>query len=128
MEETFTVHTDHESFADLLQYGQHRRGMLSSGQSSPQLQQVPIYPVNTRRSRNPELPTTDSFDRTSTSVEVQHASPLAPLRERDAAALEEFFDHDRIQEVTLDIHRYLARMYPEPCWEDEPYEFLQGYV
>lgn len=65
---------------------------------------------------------------TSPSLDVHHASPLAPLRERDSQALDAFFDSDRIQEITLDIHRYLARMYPEPCWEDEPYEFLRGYI
>jgi hypothetical protein len=33
-----------------------------------------------------------------------------------------------MEQVVLDVHRYLARLYPEPCWEDEPYEFLRGYV
>lgn len=65
---------------------------------------------------------------TSPSLEVHHASPLAPLRPRDSQALDNFFDSDRIQEITLDVHRYLARIYPEPCWEDEPYEFLKGFI
>ncbi|MBE7381723.1 MAG: hypothetical protein F6J95_009975 [Leptolyngbya sp. SIO1E4] len=59
---------------------------------------------------------------------MEHASPLTPLRQRDARALDEFFKDERIQEITLDIHRNLARMYPEPCWEDEPYDFLHGYI
>lgn len=65
---------------------------------------------------------------TSPSLDVHHASPLAPLRPRDSQALDSLFDSDRIQEITLDIHQYLARIYPEPCWEDEPYEFLRGYI
>lgn len=68
------------------------------------------------------------FGQTSPSLEVHHASPLAPLKVRDAEALDAFFDSDRVREITLDVHRYLARTYPEPCWEDEPYEFLKGYV
>ncbi|MEM0979783.1 MAG: hypothetical protein AAGH78_05860 [Cyanobacteria bacterium P01_H01_bin.58] len=65
---------------------------------------------------------------TSSSLSVGHASPLAPLRQQDSQALGELFEAEHIQEITLDVHRYLARMYPEPCWEDEPYEFLHGYV
>lgn len=67
-------------------------------------------------------------DRTSPSLDVDHASPITPLRDRDSKALAEFFDCDCIQEITLDIHRYLARTYPEPCWDDEPYEFLNGFI
>lgn len=65
---------------------------------------------------------------TSSSLDIGHASPLAPLRQRDSHALNEIFEIEHIQEITLDVHRYLARIYPEPCWEDEPYEFLHGYV
>jgi hypothetical protein len=68
------------------------------------------------------------MNRMSLRLEVQHANPLEPLRPRDGRALDTFFKSDRIQEITLDIHQYLARAYPEPCWEDEPYEFLRGYI
>ncbi|NER84367.1 MAG: hypothetical protein F6K42_33515 [Leptolyngbya sp. SIO1D8] len=68
------------------------------------------------------------MERTSPSLSIEHASPLASLRKRDAKALEEFFNDDQIQETALDIHRCLARLYPEPCWEDEPYDFLHGYI
>jgi len=74
------------------------------------------------------LPTGQQISRTSYSLDVSHASPLAPLRRRDSHALDDLFEHDRLQEITLDVHRYLARMYPEPCWEDDPYEFLNGYT
>lgn len=73
------------------------------------------------------LPQTQAVN-TSPSLDVHHASPIAPLRQRDSAALNDFFECDHIQEIALDIHRYLARTYPEPCWEDEPYEFLNGYI
>jgi len=74
------------------------------------------------------LPIGQQIIRTSNSLEVSHASPLAPLRRRDSHALDDLFKHDRLQEITLDVHRYLARTYPEPCWEDDPYEFLNGYT
>ena len=74
------------------------------------------------------LPESQRVTRTSQSLEVSHASPLAPLRARDRDALDDFFARDDLSDIALDIHRYLSRMYPEPCWEDEPYEFLNGYI
>jgi|GEM_PF-1840753 len=74
------------------------------------------------------LPERPQIERTSRSLDVSHASPLAPLRARDSRALEDCFEHEHLQAIALDIHRYLARIYPEPCWEDEPFEFLNGYI
>jgi hypothetical protein len=74
------------------------------------------------------LPESQRVARTSRSLEVSHASPLAPLRARDREALDELFDGDDLSDIALDVHRYLSRIYPEPCWEDEPYEFLNGYI
>ena len=74
------------------------------------------------------LPGSQHVVRTSRSLEVSHASPLAPLRPRDREALDELFDGDDLSDIALDVHRYLSRIYPEPCWEDEPYEFLNGYI
>lgn len=74
------------------------------------------------------IPRKQALELTSPSLEVHHASPLAQMRDGDSEALDAFFDTDRIQDITLDVHRYLARMYPEPCWEDEPFEFLHGYI
>lgn len=74
------------------------------------------------------LPTSEVVAVTSPSLEVRHASPLSPLRLRDRQALSEIFEHDCLDEIAQDIHAYLARMYPEPCWEDEPYDFLGQYL
>ncbi|NJL85274.1 MAG: hypothetical protein HC886_03740 [Leptolyngbyaceae cyanobacterium SM1_1_3] len=57
-----------------------------------------------------------------------HADPLAPLRYRDLVALNELFDDEQILEIEADILQHLSWMYPEPCWDDEPYSFLQGYI
>jgi hypothetical protein len=89
-------------------------------------QPVPAYP--TERVAIALLPPAEAIPTTSPSLAIGHADPLAPLRPGDSAALEDLFVSDRIQEITLDVLQYLARTYPEPCWEDEPYEFLHGYV
>lgn len=67
---------------------------------------------------------------TSPSLDVFHADPLSPLRDRDLTALRELFALEAalMEQVVLDVNSALARLYPEPCWEDEPYEFLRGYV
>ncbi|MEO0348512.1 MAG: hypothetical protein AAF282_00510 [Cyanobacteria bacterium P01_A01_bin.15] len=57
-----------------------------------------------------------------------YAEPLAPLRAGDALALEEIFNDTQIDERLTDICIRLEQLYPEPCWEDEPYDFLKGYV
>lgn len=80
------------------------------------------------RVRHKTSPVAKTTEQTSPSLKVSHASPLAPLRSQDAKALESFFESEHIQETVLDIHRYIARIYPEPCWEDEPYEFLHGLI
>ncbi|MEM9007721.1 MAG: hypothetical protein AAGE59_29930 [Cyanobacteria bacterium P01_F01_bin.86] len=80
------------------------------------------------RLRDAGLPSPERIGKTSASLDIHHAEPLAPLREQDAKTLETLFKSDQIQEIVLDVHRYIARSYPEPCWEDEPYEFLHGFI
>lgn len=58
-----------------------------------------------------------------------HAAPLAALRYQDFAALDELFgDTTTMPTIAHDIDRQLTRLYPEPCWEDDAYEFLQAYL
>lgn len=57
-----------------------------------------------------------------------YAEPLAPLREGDALALEDIFNDTQIDERLTDICIRLEQLCPEPCWEDEPYDFLKGYI
>jgi hypothetical protein len=108
-------------------------GVADARNQQPKLSILKTQPLETTSAFGAEglsnggLPSLKA-ESTSPSLDVYHASPLAPLRQRDSQALENFFDSDRIQDVALDIHRYLARMYPEPCWEDEPYDFLRGYI
>ncbi|MCD8489938.1 MAG: hypothetical protein LRZ84_25180 [Desertifilum sp.] len=56
------------------------------------------------------------------------AAPLMPLRERDVKALSDFFDPMNMAEVEADILQNLLWLWPEPCWEDDPYEFLREYL
>lgn len=74
------------------------------------------------------LPERKQVLRTSKSLTVSHASPLAPLRSRDRSALDELFERDDLPEISLDIHRCLARIYPEPCWDDNPHDFLHDFI
>lgn len=57
-----------------------------------------------------------------------YAEPLAPLRQRDEQALEDVFDDQQIDDILADVCMRLRQLYPEPCWEDGPFDFLQGYI
>jgi hypothetical protein len=57
-----------------------------------------------------------------------HAAPLIPLRERDAKVLDELFTQDEIEAIEEDILDNLLWRYPEPCWEEEPFDFLKEFL
>ncbi|MBD1912912.1 hypothetical protein H6G02_09570 [Leptolyngbya sp. FACHB-16] len=56
------------------------------------------------------------------------AAPLAPLRKRDWAALEDWFQADSMPEIEADIHHNLLLRFPEPCWEDHIFGFLGEFL
>lgn len=69
----------------------------------------------------------------SSSLEISvsgysYAAALMPLRERDMKVLAEMFRQDAIEEIEADIIHLLLKIYPEPCWEDDPFDFLQEYL
>ena len=57
-----------------------------------------------------------------------HAEPIAPLRQRDEQALDDIFSHAQVEEIVTDIYIRLHQLCPEPCWDDDPFEFLKGYL
>lgn len=67
---------------------------------------------------------TDIFDVQGTDA----GDPAAPLRCRDIQALVEYFAHDQIEMIEADVCRFLSHVYPEPCWEDEPYDVLYSGI
>lgn len=59
---------------------------------------------------------------------LRYASPLAPLRERDEIALAAWFQREDIHEIETDIAAHLLKLLPEPCWEDNPLDFLKEFL
>ncbi|MBG1268416.1 hypothetical protein [Nostoc sp. WHI] len=57
-----------------------------------------------------------------------YAPSLTSLRERDWTALIELFHRDDSDEIEADINRSLFWLIPEPCWEDDPFDFLREYL
>jgi hypothetical protein len=57
-----------------------------------------------------------------------YAPALNSLRQRDWKALLELFDREDSDEIEADIKSSLHLMTPEPCWEDDPFEFLREYL
>lgn len=54
--------------------------------------------------------------------------PHSILRKRDWEALESLFDRDDGEEIEADIKNKLSWLVPEPCWEENPFEFLQEFL
>jgi hypothetical protein len=53
---------------------------------------------------------------------------LNSLRERDWEALTSLFDRDDSDEIKDEIKSKLVWLVPEPCWEDNPFEFLREFL
>jgi hypothetical protein len=51
-----------------------------------------------------------------------------PLRQRDLQALTGFFELEGMAMIEADIINSLRKRYPEPCWEDDPFDFLKEYL
>lgn len=54
----------------------------------------------------------------------EHAEPISMLRDRDFQELTSWFDRSDMPEIEEDVNRHLLMLFPEPCWEDENFEFL----
>lgn len=57
-----------------------------------------------------------------------YTAQLLPLRDRDLRTLVDLFTSDEIDAIEADIHHNLTRLLPEPCWEDDPFDFLKEYL
>lgn len=91
--------------------------------------------VADRVSRNPrsrKLYRTDTQISKTTETEssrlINHASPLSSLTERDLEALAAMFEPEDAAEVEAELAHYLNLMCPEPCWEEDPFDFLRDYL
>ena len=57
-----------------------------------------------------------------------NVSSLNSLRERDWEALTSLFDRDDSDEIEDEIKSKLVWLVPEPCWADNPFEFLREFL
>ena len=55
----------------------------------------------------------------------EHAAPLDPLRDRDLAELMNWFQREDMTELEQDVNYRLLLLFPEPCWEEADWLFLQ---
>ncbi len=57
-----------------------------------------------------------------------YADPLAPLKERDVLSLADLFQRQDMYDIEADLNHMLLRLLPAPCWEEDPFEFLQDFL
>lgn len=74
-----------------------------------------------------ELPSSIS-EVTTQDIRELYAPPLMPLKERDWRVLAELFEREDVDEIEADISNKLLFLIPEPCWEDDPFDFLREYL
>lgn len=65
---------------------------------------------------------------TSATYPQTYAPAFTSLRERDWKVLTELFDRQDCDEIEADINNNLLLLMPEPCWEDDPFDFLREYL
>jgi hypothetical protein len=99
----------------LAKFGESLANSLSTGQSVG----LPSKYFEADRGYLPPAPTAriDSF-----------AAPLAPMRERDLKIMESWFNHSNMNQIEADFTHYLLQLWPEPCWEDEIFDFLGEFL
>lgn len=60
--------------------------------------------------------------------DLEQPASFSPVRDRDLRVLIDWFTHDSIGDIEADIRHYLRQLMPEPCWEDDPFDFLKEYL
>jgi hypothetical protein len=71
----------------------------------------------------------DNYETPTLICELEgHSQPLEPLREKDLTALIDLFGDSNMRDIDADVQTRLQAFYPEPCWEDDLYAFLRGYL
>ncbi len=56
------------------------------------------------------------------------AAPVSPLRARDCMALAGLFERNDIHALEADVSQRLLALLPEPCWEDDVFDFLKEFL
>jgi hypothetical protein len=59
---------------------------------------------------------------------MPQTEPLSRLRQRDQVVLKTLFSHPETPGHMDEVQQYLRQLWPEPCWEDDPFTFLKGYI
>lgn len=107
------------SLAELVRFSS--QALLQRERRSPSPQGTPAQPAR-------ETIDTNHATGIDAGIYTSHAAPLMPLRERDVKVLSDLFKQVEIDEIEADILQNLLQRCPEPCWEDNPLEFLEEYL
>jgi hypothetical protein len=70
----------------------------------------------------------DWYELSELGQSTSYAAPLSPLRMQDIQELAVFFDGDDMPSLEEDLLNMLDRLLPEPCWEDDPFDFLGDFI
>jgi hypothetical protein len=57
-----------------------------------------------------------------------YTESAVPLREQDLKVLRNWFNREEMFQIETDIMQNLLYLFPEPCWEEDPFEFLREFL
>ncbi|HEY9648799.1 MAG TPA: hypothetical protein V6C88_20635, partial [Chroococcidiopsis sp.] len=99
---------------------------LANPLANPLAQRLPDYAIATPEAMPSELTELD-FEGAMV-IEWVYAPPIMPLRDRDLSALAEFFAAADMERIEADVLKGLRDRYPEPCWDEDLFEFLADFL
>lgn len=102
---------------------------LSQSLSPPELQTLRQAAKGPNSARSLDDSFRKEFLQARAVEQVGHyADPLEPLRERDLVALAQWFQRDDMYTIETEINQMLLHLLPEPCWEEDAFEFLREFL
>lgn len=114
------------SLTELLEYSSKASLKKNFERSPHPLATAPAQPDTRLGDWASDLANLDQFQPQQSFL--RNPTPSMALRGRDLEALEELFEHEEIEQIQADILHNLARLSPELCWEDDPFDFLREYL
>ena len=113
-------------FAELVEYSsrilEHRAKTGQPSGRSPR-----TYSPAPAKHPDPSPPATFFSEPGFTGI-YSGAAPLPPLRQRDWNVLDDWFQCEEMCEVETDITANLLLRFPELCWEDYVFDFLDEFL
>lgn len=129
---TLSSEASDPSLAELIDYSVRASALKQAGRSLMAPGDAgSVNPTDWPANWLPDGDIASIFDASLLSIEDTgnlEGTIISPLRDRDLKVLIDWFTPEGIGDIEVDICHYLQQLMPEPCWEDDPFDFLEEYL